>query len=185
MTIVNVLRSPDGRLKADFYRDNEKLTVLSEKIKGGFLVTEFNCDGEVLLQSLESIDNGISALKRHLSIDDSCNIVDTEAYEGINVNAECSKCGKRNIRRELDMLDTEALSKIPTMPMFVCTSCGQRFYSLTDNYLKELIHSSIDLFTEEELAEKGKDEDAFVNELKEYIIRIFASKKVMKVSIKK
>lgn len=186
MTEITVLSSPDGRLKADFNYNNEKVTVLSEKVKRGFLVTEFNCNGEVIGQSLESASEGISALKKHApDIGDlSYKIVNTAAYEGMGINAYCSKCGKKSIKRELDLLDTKSLSKIPVMPIFVCTSCGQRYYSLTDTYLKKLIHSNIDLFTNEELAERDKDEDSFVNELKEYIIRIFASKKVMRINIK-
>ena len=34
------------------------------------------------------------------------------------------------------------------------------------------------LFSEAELLEMGKDRNAFVSELKSYIIRIFASKKI-------
>ncbi|MGC8710201.1 MAG: hypothetical protein ACP5RF_01130 [Candidatus Micrarchaeia archaeon] len=181
-----MFRSPDGRLKADFYYGNEKRTVLSERIMRGFLVTEFNEDGEVLGQSLENADDGIEALRRHTPNGAyTYNIIDKPFYEGVHINAECSKCGKRSIRRELDLIDTRLLSKVQTMPIFVCTSCGQKFYSLTDTYLKTLIRLNMELFTKEELAEREKDEGAFVNELKEYIIRIFASKKIMRISIKK
>lgn len=68
-------------------------------------------------------------------------------------------------------------------PIFRCTKCDKRFYSITRTYLERLVDRKAELFDEKELEELRKDRETFINTLNEYIIRIFASKRIHKIVI--
>lgn len=70
---------------------------------------------------------------------------------------------------------------MPVMPLYYCTNCSKQSYYLTNTYLEYLIYNNKGLFTNKEQVELQNDEEAFIAELKEYIIRIFASKKIMQI----
>ena len=155
--------------------------VVADELKDCSLITFFNENGEVLDQRIlkgKSVEEGLEYYVGPLKI------VESE-YKEVEVKAVCPRCGKRSIRRELDLVDTRKLSNVPVVPIYVCTSCGQGFYSLTKEYLKKIVDEHLDLFSAEESSEREKNEDAFINELYEYIIRIFASKKLMRIKIEK
>ncbi|MGC8699677.1 MAG: hypothetical protein ACP5HW_02475 [Candidatus Micrarchaeia archaeon] len=170
-------KSPNGKIRTEA---RERRFAIGEELKNGSLVTLFDENGNVLDQKRfktsveESVESYIGPIK----------IVESE-YKSVEVNAVCPKCGKRSIKRELDIVDTKKLENVPEVPVYVCTSCGHAFYSITKEYLRKLAKEHAELFTEEEEKEREKDEEAFVNELNEYIIRIFASKKIMRIEIGK
>jgi len=171
-------KSPNGKVRTAS-RDGK--FAIADELKDGSLITFFNENGEVLDQRIlkgKSIEEGLEYYVGPLKI------VESE-YKEVEVKAVCPRCGKRSIRRELDLVDTRKLSNVPVVPIYVCTSCGQGFYSLTKEYLKKIVDEHLDLFSAEENSEREKNEEAFINELNEYIIRIFASKKLMRIKIEK
>ncbi|MGC8662523.1 MAG: hypothetical protein ACP5RT_01930 [Candidatus Micrarchaeia archaeon] len=153
---------------------------IAEELKKGSLVSIFDKNGNLIDQRKYDI-----CAEESLS-DCAGNIKIVEAeYKPVNINAVCPKCGKRSIKRELDLVDTKKIENVPAVPIYVCTSCKQAFYSLTKQYLKKLAKEHSELFDEEEKKALENDEEAFTSELNEYIIRIFASKKINKIEIKK
>ncbi len=54
---------------------------------------------------------------------------------------------------------------------------------LADEYLDALVKNNASLFGKDEIRERGKDGRAFVNTLQEYVIRIFASKRISRLKI--
>jgi hypothetical protein len=65
------------------------------------------------------------------------------------------------------------------MPLYSCTGCSTKSYYLTRDYLEYLVDNNNSMFEAAELSELSKDKNAFMSELEAYIIRIFASKKIM------
>jgi predicted RNA-binding Zn-ribbon protein involved in translation (DUF1610 family) len=171
-------KSANGKIRT---ASRDSKFAVADELKDGSLITVFNEDGEVLDQRIlkgKSVEEGLEYYVGPLKI------VESE-YKEVEVKAVCPRCGKRSIRRELDLVDTRKLSNVPVVPIYVCTSCGQGFYSLTKEYLKKIVDEHLDLFSAEENSEREKNEEAFINELNEYIIRIFASKKLMRIKIEK
>lgn len=97
------------------------------------------------------------------------------------MRALCTKCGNLGLYRELDLVSPDRIREVPVMPIFICKKCSQKHYSLTDEYLKYLVLSNKQLFESAELKEIDTDLESSINTLKEYIIRIFASKRISKV----
>ncbi len=169
-------RSSDTRLKSDFYNVNgEEICCLVEKTQGGMLVTEFNRRGIVERQAhLKPEDSD------YKSMYESMEIADSGEYRLIAVDARCAACGGE-ISRELDLVHPSVINAVPVVPMYVCRKCGKRHYSMTESYLRDLVKSKKELFEERDLKELSEDEGAFLGTLQEYIIRIFASKKISRI----
>ena len=67
--------------------------------------------------------------------------------------------------------------------LFFMKSVRKIHYSMTDEYLRRIMQDKEGLFEPRELAEVRKDGNASVKMLQEYIIRIFASKKISRFKI--
>ena len=182
---IRVYRSPDERLRTDKYstRDGESFSV-AERLISGALVTEFKANGEVVNQVYSKTKEAGSALSEYLGHDASLEFIDIPAYEPVKISANCTKCGTDTIERELDRQDTRTVYRVPVVPIFVCRTCSTRFYSMTDSYLKRLIDNNVLLFEDNENEQRKKNEAEFVHELHEYIIRIFASKRIHKLNFR-
>jgi len=176
---INAYKSPNGKIKTEII---EGRFVLAEELKEGSLISIFNENGAVLEQIRSK--KGAEESLRNYEAGKSLNIIDSE-YKSIEINATCPKCGKKSIKRELDLVDTKKLKEVPLVPIYVCTSCNHAFYSLTKDYLRKLVNEHLDLFSDEELKEMKINEEDFIKELNEYIIRMFASKKLMRIEIGK
>lgn len=98
-------------------------------------------------------------------------------YEDVRLARPCPSCGSPGLMRYSDAFSKEA----PVMPTYYCSACKKRGYYLTDEYLEFLVDNNIALFNDAELRELTQDRSAFVSELKEYIIRIFAAKHVARI----
>ncbi len=150
----------------------ERATILFERIEGkGILRSVFDEDGSPTSQTL--IDPGSHTIN-DIALDGAAGferVVERE-YEEVVLRKACPKCGKAGMRRFREGKD------VPVMPIFLCNSCGERGYRLSDRYLDEIIREKRELFSKEEQNELDADPDSFKKELKEYIIRIFASKRV-------
>ncbi|BCS90726.1 MAG: hypothetical protein ARM1_0183 [Candidatus Micrarchaeota archaeon] len=102
----------------------------------------------------------------------------TEYTEIKLIDKSCPVCGSSDLIRISEISDYD---KIPIMPLYACSSCNSRLYYLTDSYLIKLVERNNGLFTENEINEYRENREAFLNELKEYISRFFASKKVYRI----
>ncbi|MGA3021003.1 MAG: hypothetical protein ABSD68_03585 [Candidatus Micrarchaeales archaeon] len=182
---INVYRSPDSRLRTDGYRVNdEEFFSVAELTYSGILITEFKKNGEIVNQIYDRDNDLDNALTKHLGTFGKLEFLDVDAYERVKVNVACAKCGTESIERELDRADIGLVSNVPVVPIFVCRKCGSKFYSMSDAYLKHLVEKNVMLFETNEVELKKKDDAKFMNTLQEYIIRIFASKRIQKLCIK-
>ena len=182
---IRAYRSPDSRLRTDTYvTGGSECFAVAERVVSGTLITEFKPTGEVVNQVYSKANEVDSALSEYLGNDVKLDFVNTSSYEPVKVDASCMKCGTETIQRELDRQDTKTVYKVSVVPIFVCKTCKTRFYSMTDAYLKRLIENNISLFAAEEIEQRKKNEAEFVHELHEYIIRIFASKRIHKLNFR-
>jgi hypothetical protein len=176
--------SDDGRIRTAHYSFcGEMRFSLVEETRAGTLITEFRSNGEVLNQVGAGKKRAEEALAEYLKGIGELNIGRAKGkYVPVRVGAECAKC-RGGIARELDLKCPGEIKSVPVVPMFVCVGCGSRYYHLTDEYLIRLVRSNAALFDSEEARERGKDEGEFVKTLQEYVIRIFASKRISKLKI--
>ncbi|MDE1860271.1 MAG: hypothetical protein KGH72_00975 [Candidatus Micrarchaeota archaeon] len=180
---VVVFRSPDSRLKTSKYMlGGGEAVCVAERTSNGILLTEFDAAGQVLSQRTNESKDALEGLCAYLEIDGEPEVREVKAYERIPVSAKCNGCNEGKIVRQLDLVDPININKVPVVPIFICLGCSKKFYSMTENYLRLLAKSNSDLFTKEELGEMNADEDAFIGVLQEYIIRIFASKKISRMN---
>jgi hypothetical protein len=103
-------------------------------------------------------------------------VVET-AFSEIKLKKPCPKCNENSLERYAEVFSSKEY--VPIMPLYFCNGCKSKSYHLTDSYLEYLIENNRSLFSEEELLALGSDRNAFVSEVREYIIRMFASQKVM------
>ena len=177
-------RSPDDRYRTDFYaKGGQGLFAVAEGTAKGTLVTEFNRAGEVMDQVYYRSKAGEDALADFLGANVSVRSV--KEYSKVDVSAECDACRSMKIGREMDFASPSGIEKVPVVPIYKCTGCGKRFYSMSDRYLGALVGRNEDLFEEKELGELDINAGEFMTTLNEYIIRIFASKKISRLVVKK
>ncbi len=98
-------------------------------------------------------------------------------FTEIKLNKQCPSCASYSLSRDIDF-DKQ---KVPIMPTYVCAQCQGKSYYLSDSYLNYLVSDNSELFSEKELKEMTSNKEAFLSELKEYIIRIFASKRIIRI----
>jgi hypothetical protein len=98
-------------------------------------------------------------------------------YTPVKFNKPCPKCSEYKLSRYVEAFASK--QQVPVMPIYHCSNCKQQSYYLTKHYLEYLVDNNPELFSEAELAELKADKTKFLAELEGYIIRIFASKKVM------
>lgn len=184
---IKLFRSPDGRYRSDFYTsDGELVFAIAEKTAQGVLISEFSANGEIIDQIYRKSTEVLKEIGERLGrIDKEIVIEDVSSFAPVKGNATCDACQGTEIVREFDLLDASKVSEVPVVPIFVCTKCKKRFYSMGGKYLRKLIARNPELFEGEELRVKEKDEAAFVHEIQEYMIRIFASKKLAMMKINK
>ncbi|MCL5420030.1 MAG: hypothetical protein M1354_04105 [Candidatus Marsarchaeota archaeon] len=183
MEELEVYRSRDNRHRtAPFRRNGLQAFCIAERTRKGVLVTEFSQGGGVLNQTYMDGSDAGEALSRYLGTGFAVVVKNTGDYPGVELKARCTGCGGRVVR-ELDAMMPEEIGDVPVVPLFSCAMCRKRFYSMTDSYLRRLVDANISLFEAGELAEKAKDSDAFINTLREYIVRILASKKMSRLAI--
>ena len=179
--IITAYLSPDGRYRTMPYKKNaEDRFCLSEKTRKGTLITEFGKNGRIIDQIYLNGGDPESSLEKYLGI--SLHIEKKASYDRVNVSASCRKCGPREkIYRELDLTLISYVESVPVVPIFRCIGCGSRFYAMEIEYLNALVSRNTALFTEDERRGIEKDSESAIKELNEYIIRIFASKKIMRL----
>ncbi len=172
--------SPKHAIKLQYELGNKEETVLWESIKETHaLQTSFNAEGGIIDQKLLKLEQYTI---RHLA-DDFIGREGIDVREGVfeevKLDKQCPHCGKHAIKRFSQGISEP--SAVPVMPMYICMECKGQSYFLTDEYLDVLIKKHKDMFESAELEELSKNEQTFIKEVKEYIIRVFAAKKVLNI----
>lgn len=181
--VLDFLMSDDGRIVTSAYeKGGRSRFCLSERIHSGTLISEFSYGAEILNQVYLGNTDHENNLSDYLALKER-RVVLVGGYRGIRANAKCSSCSGMGLQRALDFSNPSEIKEVPVVPLFKCVSCGKMHYSMTDEYLKRMMQDKAELFEPEELAEVKNGGEASVKTLQEYIIRIFASKKISRFKI--
>lgn len=168
------------RLRLEYNKEDEKRIVLWEPKGSGVIETVFDSDGAVLRQMLfKKHQDGLEYHVKNFMSLEGVSGKPEKVSESVRLNRGCPSCGSYSLARVVDQLTDPALA--PIMPIYVCGGCKAKSYYLTDKYLEHLVGNNKELFDEKELKEMQANKAAFMNELKEYIIRIFASKRIIRI----
>jgi uncharacterized protein YbbK (DUF523 family) len=174
----------DGNVQLEFSKGKEKRTALWERLGGAVLESVFNEEGAVLRQELhpDAPAGGMSRTSELLdgfARREGVEVVGEKGFERVTLKKPCPKCGKQDLNRERP--SAGGIRGIRVIPVYVCGGCGSKGYHLTDEYLDFMIENNKGLFDGKEMAEMSRDRGAFASELKEYVIRIFASKRISNI----
>ncbi|MDE1834964.1 MAG: hypothetical protein KGH64_06545, partial [Candidatus Micrarchaeota archaeon] len=137
-------------MRTDFYERNGKRFCVGEQILKGSLITEFNERGEVAVQ-IHSKTIGLNEMLNLYFVGYKLKVTDVAAYTSVAINTKCASCKLVGLERELDKTHPSKITNVPVLPIFVCKNCGQRHYSLTDEYLRYMVTSNKGLFEQEEM----------------------------------
>jgi transposase-like protein len=175
--VVLISKDNKGRTKLEYTQADEKRFLLWEKRSGKLLETLFDQNGAILIQRLTALNEDLIN-KKISEISKMTNSSVAEAsFSEIKFNKPCPKCNADSLERYVDAFASKG--DVPVMPLYYCKSCKSKSYYLTDSYLEYLIENNKSLLSESELSELGNNGNAFVSEVREYIIRMFASQKVI------
>ncbi len=168
-----------GRVRLEYSAKGIAVVKQWEEKGKRILETVFDENGAVLQQKLLDMEgNGLEALIERELKEAAAREVKSMPYEDVKLKKPCPSCGSSSLER----LDRSVSGdELPVVPIYLCKSCGKKSYHLTTRYLDYLISRNKNLFAQGELAKLDDNHDAFVNELEEYILRIFASKKIMRI----
>jgi len=167
-----------GRVKLEYLHNEQRRISLWETVKGSTLETVFDCNGSILLQRLTKL-NGDSLKSRihEVAVQENISSMEEREYDPIELDRACPKCGDHALQRQVEAFASRG--EFPVMPLYHCKSCSSKSYHLTNEYLEYLVDSNREFFTDAETTDLAKDKGEFMKQLKDYIIRIFASKQVM------
>ncbi len=172
-------RGKNGKTRIEYDDHEAHVTVLFEQIGKHVLESRFDANGGILdqkiIQRMAFVDEVSNGFLKGIGASD----IAEQEYTDVVLQKDCPKCGSSPLTRYLDTLSHP--DEAPVMPLYVCSKCSSKSYHLTDTYLKNLVSTNKSLFDEKELSQLGKDERGFMGELRAYIIRIFASKRIMHI----
>jgi len=171
--------SPKRALKLEYQSDGKSVTILWERLHfKSILQTVFDGHGGILDQKVITPDKPLGEFVDSFAKNESFSIKKT-AYKEVSLSKNCPSCGSKNLVRYAEHLSNP--KDIPVMPIYLCTKCRSKSYYLTDGYLNRLVSEHPGLFSEGELSVLNENSRAFAQELKEYIVRFFAAKKVLNI----
>jgi transposase-like protein len=180
MVSGNISESPEHKVRLEYEDSEGPVIVLWEPKEGKYLLqTIFDDKSGILDQKLLNLESHsqnevIEAFMESNGIEPKESV-----YESVEFHGECPSCRMPSLVRYA-AVESKA-SKIPIMPIYTCKNCGSKSYHLTKRYLKKLITSNKELFENADIEEFAGDEQKFINELEAYIVRVFASKHILKV----
>lgn len=156
----------------------DRKTILWETGENGTLETVFDGNGCILLQKTAKLDSNALNIKVAEALRNA-NVSGTREtqYADVKFGKPCPKCGRPGLSRYIEAF--ASTGEVPVMPLYYCSSCKTKSYHLTESYLGYLVENNPGMFNENEITEMRRDKAAFIEELRGYIIRIFASKKIM------
>jgi len=173
-----ISKDEKGRTKLEYTKQGARVIKLWEPNQEMVLETTFDAaSGSILIQRAMKTDTGLTdyLLKESLHEADVKEIKQVQ-FNDVSLNKPCPTCNEFKLSRFVEAFHSK--KEVPVMPIYYCTNCKNKSYHLTDKYLEYLVESNMKLFSESELSEMEKDRNVFASELKSYIIRIFASKKI-------
>jgi len=167
-----------GHVKLEYTSGGKTVARIWETRDRGTLEIMFGEDGSILFQKMSRF-NGDELNQRIADAMSEAGISQTEQaeYSDVKLNKPCPKCSEQNLQRYTEAFFSK--NEVPIMPLYHCPGCSTKSYHLTEDYLGYLVDANMEKFTGEELKQMGLDRNAFMSELKAYIIRIFASKRIM------
>ena len=164
--------SRGGKARVDYSTERGSFTETFEEHGKGVLRTSFNADGRVLDRRLLK-QAGARATAAEFAKALKVEVLAAE-YCDVEIRKGCPKCdGSLRLHA--------AEGDVPIMPVYVCRGCGARSLDLTDEYLSALVRENRALFDSSELEEMERSPETFSSELRDYIIKIYASKHIMKI----
>ncbi len=176
MEEARLARGPRGEARFDYRHEGKTNTLLIEKAGNGILESLFDEKGAALKQIM--LKGGQSAVEEEVKeLSKRIGHLESTEYKEVTLQKDCPHCGSSPLSRSIDF----GKGEVPVVPTYICAKCGGRSYYLTDQYLRSLVFENKHLFSEEEERELNANEEVFIKELKEYIIRIFASKKIIAI----
>ncbi|MDE1855087.1 MAG: hypothetical protein KGH57_02080 [Candidatus Micrarchaeota archaeon] len=181
---IKAYRSPDKRLRTESFRSKRgDVFCVAEPTAWGSLVSMFKKSGEIVDRAEnERTKNAASALDMYLTGIATLEIIETETFEHVRAQAACTKCGGREIERELDSQDTSNMREFKVVPVFVCNGCGSRFCMVGEEYVRGLISK----YSRYIAMGKGQsvENSAFIGSVRDNIIRSFASQNIRELEIR-
>lgn len=175
-----ISESPDHKIKLEYVVNDKRVTTLWEP-KGNdmVLLSNFNIEGGLLNQRLfKAADKTTKDIANDFIDQNGIEDIRESVFEDIRLDKECPSCKSKSLARFAEFANTD---KIPIIPMYICKKCNSRSYYLTDDYLTILINEHKDLFEEAEIKESEEDFDKFRDNVKEYISRVMAMNKVIRI----
>jgi hypothetical protein len=142
------------------------------------LETTFRHDGAILLQISIAPDKTDERIRETLAECGAAAPVEAP-YKEVNFDRACPWCSKHELVRVAHAYRSSG--EVPVMPLYHCKGCRGRSYYITDEYLTHLIASNPGMFEGSDMQRFLDDRDAFVAEIKAYIISSFASKRVKRI----
>jgi len=171
-----VSRGESGEIKLEYSAPEGNVRKLWECVSDSILETRFDGDGGILDQRLHK--GGVNA-EEFLSNESKTHKLELKdaKYEAVKLDKSCPTCNTPNPSRHVEAF--RSTGAVPVVPTYHCEQCATKSYYLTDGYLDNLVKGNSSMFTGNELKELEANEAAFKAELKAYIIRIFASKRIV------
>ena len=165
-------------MKLEYPKEGGQKIILWETKNNNTLETSFNEHGYILMQRVVNLDT-VPLAQRVIESLKEAKISQTREtqFSDVRIDKACPKCGEYKLSRYVEAFASK--NEVPVMPLYYCAICTTKSYHLTNEYLEYLVENNKPMFSEAELLELDKDKTKFVTELQAYIIRIFASKKVM------
>ncbi len=176
--MIKLYKKSEGRYITESYGEKNNIIKVYERTADGTLVTEIMKSNGVLSQNYFKGTSISNILFREYKNDFL--IEEKKDLEKISLDKSCTFCSGK-LFRELEFLEPINIKVIPIVPIFRCSSCGKRFYSMTNQYLEKLVSENKELFEKDDIESFNKNKEEFINTLNAYIIRIFASQKIIRV----
>ena len=167
-----------GRVKLE-YMKNGNNRILGWNVKGAkALETVYDAEGAILVQRPVKLDReGIDKRVKEVLKATGLETAQKTEFIGVTLKKPCPKCNEYALASLADSFPSS--EEAPVMPIYHCTNCKARSYYLTDQYLEYLVENNRELFSEQDISALSSGKGAFLSELREHIIRIFASKRIM------
>ncbi|MGC8479817.1 MAG: hypothetical protein ACP5M9_04095 [Candidatus Micrarchaeia archaeon] len=170
----------EGRyLSQEYTKDGINIIDIYEKTNKGILMTKFSKTHGVISQIY--MKQGTIPELFYKEYRNDFVIEEKQSKEKTSIDKRCDSCSGI-LYRELEYTEPWNITDVPVVPIFRCGSCSKRFYSMTKEYLEDLVVKNKDLFDDNEISELNKNKEEFINTLNAYIIRIFASKKISRLN---